>query len=407
MSDPVPRARLRAGGPYHPSRPVRPHSKCSRPGVRSPDPHREPPLLQLQRLAGNRAVSGLLDGPAAVQREEPSAEGQSAGRAAELIDAAVQIAATGGTMLLADDVRDALEGRSRDPELAAEFDAALAHIDARSAEEGPIAPLNIAAGDIITVLERRFILDPKQSTLDLLGERRSRRYRDFEWSDSDFPGGTTGPHEARAKEMIGAMTRRLPERRPNSQAFAVIRKREVDRSLEKHIEGYLVPVEGQPRKKLHPVAAASFAEMRAAAAADGVRLLIKSANRTFEESRRRAKAAGNKRAIGDFSSHNLGLAVDLFLSAGRQKFKETSTGFRNVVRMTAAPAHKWMWLNGAKFGWYPYQHEPWHWEYNPPGFRAAFRESIGLPAEDEPDEAAGSPAPEGEGEEEEPETAVD
>jgi hypothetical protein len=23
-------------------------------------------------------------------------------------------------------------------------------------------------------------------------------------------------------------------------------------------------------------------------------------------------------------------------------------------------------------GWYPYQNEPWHWEYNPPGFREIY-----------------------------------
>ena len=47
--------------------------------------------------------------------------------------------------------------------------------------------------------------------------------------------------------------------------------------------------------------------------------------------------------------------------------------------MTPAPAHKWLLLRGAAFGWYPYLHEPWHWEYNPPGFREVFRASVGLP----------------------------
>ena len=34
--------------------------------------------------------------------------------------------------------------------------------------------------------------------------------------------------------------------------------------------------------------------------------------------------------------------------------------------------HKWLLLRGEGFGWYPYQNEPWHWEYNPPGFREIF-----------------------------------
>jgi hypothetical protein len=29
-------------------------------------------------------------------------------------------------------------------------------------------------------------------------------------------------------------------------------------------------------------------------------------------------------------------------------------------------------LRGEEFDWYPYQNEPWHWEYNPPGFREIF-----------------------------------
>jgi hypothetical protein len=27
---------------------------------------------------------------------------------------------------------------------------------------------------------------------------------------------------------------------------------------------------------------------------------------------------------------------------------------------------------GEEFGWYPYQNEPWHWEFNPPGFRKIY-----------------------------------
>jgi len=40
--------------------------------------------------------------------------------------------------------------------------------------------------------------------------------------------------------------------------------------------------------------------------------------------------------------------------------------------MRQSPVHKWLFLRGGAYGWYPYQHEPWHWEYNPSGFRATF-----------------------------------
>jgi hypothetical protein len=42
------------------------------------------------------------------------------------------------------------------------------------------------------------------------------------------------------------------------------------------------------------------------------------------------------------------------------------------VRMFRSPVYKWMAVRGREFGWYPYRREPWHWEYNPPGFKERF-----------------------------------
>jgi hypothetical protein len=44
----------------------------------------------------------------------------------------------------------------------------------------------------------------------------------------------------------------------------------------------------------------------------------------------------------------------------------------NIVRMYRSPVYKWMALHGREHGWFPYRREPWHWEYNPPGFRERF-----------------------------------
>jgi hypothetical protein len=44
----------------------------------------------------------------------------------------------------------------------------------------------------------------------------------------------------------------------------------------------------------------------------------------------------------------------------------------NVVRMYRSPNYKWLVFNASRFGWFPYRREPWHWEYNPPGFAARF-----------------------------------
>jgi LAS superfamily LD-carboxypeptidase LdcB len=34
--------------------------------------------------------------------------------------------------------------------------------------------------------------------------------------------------------------------------------------------------------------------------------------------------------------------------------------------MRDTAAYHWLVANAATFGFYPYDVEPWHWEYNPP-----------------------------------------
>src|SRR5262249_34390480 len=75
------------------------------------------------------------------------------------------------------------------------------------------------------------------------------------------------------------------------------------------------------------------------------------------------------------SSHMLGLAVDLNMTHSGLRFVETGTRpFSNVVGMYKSPVHKWMFLRSETYGWFPYKREPWHWEYNPSGFRERFRQ---------------------------------
>jgi LAS superfamily LD-carboxypeptidase LdcB len=136
--------------------------------------------------------------------------------------------------------------------------------------------------------------------------------------------------------------------------------------------------------RLYQRAQDAFVRMRAAAWTDGVPLIVLSSFRDPAVSRARAAAAGNPAAVASFSAHSLGLAVDLRMSfryqsaAGPQqrRFAETTTRpMQNVVDMRQSPAHKWMMLRGAEFGWFPYQNEPWHWEFNPPNFRQEFHQA--------------------------------
>ena len=43
-----------------------------------------------------------------------------------------------------------------------------------------------------------------------------------------------------------------------------------------------------------------------------------------------------------------------------------------MIKMRDTPEYKWMIVDGPKYGWYPFHNEPWHWEYNPDGFKDTF-----------------------------------
>lgn len=58
------------------------------------------------------------------------------------------------------------------------------------------------------------------------------------------------------------------------------------------------------------------------------------------------------------SVHQTGRAIDLWLG-----FDINS---KNVSKMRTTAAYQWLVENAASFGFYPYDREPWHWEYNPP-----------------------------------------
>ena len=115
--------------------------------------------------------------------------------------------------------------------------------------------------------------------------------------------------------------------------------------------------------------------MRRAAARQGVELKVVSAGRTPSHQARLRQGNKNAHALAQgVSAHSYGLAIDLAMSpgAGRTFAEVTTRPFSNVLLMRAAPAHKWMVLFGEEFGFYPYTHEPWHWEYNPPGLSERF-----------------------------------
>ncbi len=141
--------------------------------------------------------------------------------------------------------------------------------------------------------------------------------------------------------------------------------------------GDLVTVRGLNRPvRLHRLAARAWAALVDAARAEGLReplLLPVSGYRS-----RTTQARLYQRALARYltpekarrwvappghSAHQSGRAIDFYLGG-----RNTSS---NVAILRRLPAYLWLAANAERFGFYPYQAEPWHWEYNPPATGAA------------------------------------
>lgn len=277
----------------------------------------------------------------------------------DLVEATAQLSeALRVTRLPANYIRATLKEREQDPNLNTAFELALSqtHCEAKHA--------------LLRALELKFIHDPKTSGLDVLGPELSEHFRKFNWQENDFPGGPEGPNEQFADVMVDTLDLVRPERRANSTRDAVVLRAEATEAAWNYITNQWVSVPDQERWKLNRHALESFVRMRTQAKAEGVDLTILSAHRNPQAAQASAARAGNPNAVASFSSHSLGLAIDFKLSHGDLKLDETTTRpMSEVVRMRESPVYKWLLLRGEDFGWYPYQNEPWHWEYNPPGFR--------------------------------------
>jgi D-alanyl-D-alanine dipeptidase len=281
--------------------------------------------------------------------------------ALSLIATTTRLAETGATRLPANYIWATLRDRDQDAAINAAFEKALTQNDCCSKNA------------LLRALELKFIHDPKTSGLDILGPELSQHFREFAWQENDFPGGPEGPNEQFADVMVDALDLVLPERRANSTRDAVVLRAEATAAVWNYITNQWVTVPEQERRMLNRHALDSFVRMREQAKADGVDLIILSSHRSPQTAQRNAARSGNPNAVASFSSHSLGLAIDFKMSHGDLKFDETTTRpMAEVVRMRESPVHKWLVLRGAEFGWYPYQNEPWHWEYNPPGFREIY-----------------------------------
>jgi hypothetical protein len=219
-----------------------------------------------------------------------------------------------------------------------------------------------------------WIHSTERSAIELVPNEQQRRtlLQEINWSQEYFPGNKT-PQGARAPGRLAeglffAMAQVTPERRvPNG-----IRYHDTTREVS------VVP--GQTNHRLFPEARDAFVRMRESAAADGVQLQILSSWRSLARQQAARVSQDNPNAVAPGNSaHMYGLAVDLNMRVPGLQLVNRATRahdwMANIVRMYRSPIYKWLALNASRFGWFPYRKEPWHWEYNPPGFAARFEAS--------------------------------
>ncbi len=128
---------------------------------------------------------------------------------------------------------------------------------------------------------------------------------------------------------------------------------------------------GKASALLHRDALHALMAMRVAAATDGIPsnlLTVTSGYRSVAHQKDLWEAALRKYgstavarrwvAPPGASPHHSGKAVDLWLGIRNKS--------ENVARLRATRAYHWLVCNAARFGFFPYAREPWHWEYNPP-----------------------------------------
>ncbi len=133
----------------------------------------------------------------------------------------------------------------------------------------------------------------------------------------------------------------------------------------------IVVVDGYQRNvPLHRLAAEAWAALTASARADGIAaplLLPVSGYRSVDEQAWLWEGALAKYGDPDVaclwvarpgaSAHQSGRTVDCHLGYPiESEYAET---------MRSAPAYLWLVDHAQTFGFYPYDLEPWHWEYNP------------------------------------------
>lgn len=81
-------------------------------------------------------------------------------------------------------------------------------------------------------------------------------------------------------------------------------------------------------------------------------------SREYQQQLRRQSPNSGRAGLAVNSPHFTGCALDLYVGGEPVETKDT-----NRAIQVQTPVYKWLVKNAARFGFYPYYYEPWHWEY--------------------------------------------
>jgi LAS superfamily LD-carboxypeptidase LdcB len=83
-------------------------------------------------------------------------------------------------------------------------------------------------------------------------------------------------------------------------------------------------------------------------------------SREYQAGLRAASPNSGRAGLAVNSPHFTGNALDIYVGG-----EPVSTADANRAVQIQTPAYQWLVKNAARFGFYPYYYEPWHWEYVP------------------------------------------
>ncbi len=84
-------------------------------------------------------------------------------------------------------------------------------------------------------------------------------------------------------------------------------------------------------------------------------------SKDYQAQLRRQSPNAGRAGLALNSPHFTGRALDLYVGG-----EPVDTRDSNRSVQVNTPVYKWLVKNAARFGFYPYYYEPWHWEYIPP-----------------------------------------